>query len=68
MKRQEIEKKYLAFQSKYEDEVRLRLDFEIKINKLHNLTVALKNHELTLNRKIEEFEIRVSEYSKRCEQ
>lgn len=45
-----------TIQDKHEDELRLRLDFELKINKLHNLNVALRNHEITLNRNIEQLE------------
>ena len=61
-KRQEAERRLLALQAKYEEEVRLRLDFEIKINKLHNLTVAFKNHEDTLNRRIEVLEASLADY------
>ena len=55
-KRQESDRKLLSLQTKYEDEVRLRLDIEIKINKLHNLTKKMQTHEETLNRKIEELQ------------
>lgn len=55
-KRYEAEKKLSSIQSKHEEEIRLRLDFELKINKLHNLTMSMKNHELTLTRKIDELE------------
>ena len=65
-KRQEAERKLFAVQTNYEDEVRLRLDFEIKINKLHNLTMALKNREKTLDAKIEELERDLKESKDSC--
>lgn len=66
-KRQESDRKLLALQTKHEDEVRLRLDIEIKINKLHNLTKVMKNHEVTLNRRIEELEHSLTDYRSRCQ-
>lgn len=66
-KRIESDKKLVATVAKHEEEIRLRLDFEIKINKLHNLTMALKNHEVVLNRKIEALEHDLGEYRARCQ-
>lgn len=66
-KRQESDRKLLALQTKYEDEVRLRIDIELKINKLHNLTKVMKNHEDTLNRRIEELEQSLLDFQQRCE-
>lgn len=65
-KRQDSDRKLLALQTKHEDEVRLRLDIEIKINKLQNYTRVITKHEVTLNRRIEELEIIVAEYKSRC--
>ena len=33
---------------RFEDEVRLRIDFEVKINKLYHTNIAMKNHQITL--------------------
>lgn len=66
-KRQESDFKLLGLQTKFEDEVRLRLDIEIKINKLHNLTKVMKNHEVTLNRRIEELELSQKDFKIRCQ-
>lgn len=45
--KQKAEKSMQQALLKYEDEVRLRIDFEIKINKLHNLNMSLTNHRVT---------------------
>lgn len=47
-------------QVKYEDEVRLRIDFEIKINKLHNLNMSLSNHNSTLDDNIKDLQEELS--------
>jgi len=47
-------------QVKYEDEVRLRIDFEIKINKLHNLNMSLSNHKSTLDDNIKDLQEELS--------
>lgn len=46
--------------TKYEDEVRLRIDFEIKINKLHNLNMSLSNHKATLDENIKDLEVELA--------
>lgn len=43
----------------------MRLDFEIKINKLYGLNVALRSSELSLKRKIEDIEATMLEYKER---
>ena len=45
---------------RHEDEVRTRIDFEVKINKLYNTNVAMENHQTTLEGKIFELEHLVS--------
>ena len=54
-------------QVKYEDEVRLRIDFEIKINKLHNLNMSLGNHKSTLDDNIKDLQEELSRSKSRIE-
>ena len=45
--------------SRHEEEVRVRIDLEIKINKLYNENHILKNHEKTLESKVTESEFTI---------
>ena len=52
IEKQKTEKLYTQSLQKQEDEVRLRIDFEIKINKMHNFNMNLMNHHTTQEEKI----------------
>ena len=62
-----VDQQMMALQTRYEDEVKLRVDFEVKINKLHNLTITQRNHDTTLNKRIEQLNSSLTEYRNRCE-
>ena len=65
MAKQKAEKLQQQALTKYEDEVRLRIDFEIKINKLHNLNMSLTNHKLTLDERIKDLEVELGRAKER---
>ena len=50
------ERQVVSQHSRHEDEVRTRIDLEMKINKLYNTNLILNNHEVTLTSKITEHE------------
>jgi hypothetical protein len=65
MDKQKAEKFMQQAITKYEDEVRLRIDFEIKINKLHNLNMGITNHKSALDERIKDLEVELTREKKR---
>ena len=50
------ERQVVSHHNRHEDEVRTRIDLEVKINKLYNTNLSMKNHTVTLNSKVTEYE------------
>ena len=54
------ERQVVSHLGRHEDEVRTRIDLEIKINKLYNTNLTLKNHTATLESKVSEDEATIT--------
>ena len=53
------ERQVVSHLGRHEDEVRVRIDLEMKINKLYNTNLTLNNHTATLNSKVTEYEAEI---------